>query len=141
MEEPSPQVSLYPEQSPIPMQALLAFYQTLFEHKVAPRWLRRTRTDIVTFCLAMAAIMHCYSGSLGKHRDIFRSKYLNVLDFVLGGEGLNTGHISHTDSNRALFQKASVATRCSPQLCAGALSVLMLWTRHARQHLNRRFIR
>lgn len=63
---------------PHALQAMLSFYQTLFVAKVAPRWLLRIRTDIATFALAMAAIMHCYSDSCGEHRDIFRSKYLNV---------------------------------------------------------------
>jgi len=42
------------------------------------------RHDVALFALAAAAIMHCYHAE----RDVFRSKYLNVLDFVFG----NTGH-------------------------------------------------
>lgn len=45
------------------------------------------RTDVVIFSAATAAIMHCYSDSRGKHRDVFKSKYLNVLDFVFGNTG------------------------------------------------------
>ncbi len=45
------------------------------------------RTDIIIFSAATAAIMHCYSDSHGKHRDVFKSKYLNVLDFVFGNTG------------------------------------------------------
>lgn len=36
--------------------------------------------DIILFSLATAIIMHCYS----QEREIFRSKYLNVLDWVFG---------------------------------------------------------
>ena len=45
------------------------------------------RIDVVIFCAATGAIMHCYSDSHGKHRDVFKSKYLNVLDFVFGNTG------------------------------------------------------
>lgn len=45
------------------------------------------RIDVVIFSAATAAIMHCYSDSHGKHRDVFKSKYLNVLDFVFGNTG------------------------------------------------------
>jgi hypothetical protein len=93
------------------MQALLSTYQMLLGHLEAPRWLRAARTDILMFGLASAAIMHCYSDSCGQNRDIFRSKYLNVLDFVFGGEGLDIGRISHTASNRELLLAASVVTR------------------------------
>ena len=40
------------------------------------------------FSAAAAAIMHCYSDGQGRHRDVFRSKYLNVLDFVFGNTGM-----------------------------------------------------
>lgn len=45
------------------------------------------RTDVLLFAAATAAICHCYSDSNGRHRDVFRSKYLNVLDFILGNTG------------------------------------------------------
>eukprot|EP00898_Chlorokybus_atmophyticus_P001311 jgi/Chlat1/2180/Chrsp17S02753 len=38
------------------------------------------RLDVVLFSLATATIMHCYS----RERDVFRSKYLNILDWVFG---------------------------------------------------------
>lgn len=38
------------------------------------------RLDVVLFSLATAGIMHCYNNE----RDVFRSKYLNVLDWVFG---------------------------------------------------------
>lgn len=45
------------------------------------------RTDVLLFSAATAAIMHCYEDSHGYHRDVFKSKYLNVLDFVFGNTG------------------------------------------------------
>ncbi|EFJ31580.1 hypothetical protein SELMODRAFT_439846 [Selaginella moellendorffii] len=38
------------------------------------------RTDVVLFSFATSIIMHCYA----RERDVFRSKYLNVLDWVFG---------------------------------------------------------
>lgn len=38
------------------------------------------RADVVIFSLSTAIIMHCYA----QERDVFRSKYLNVLDWVFG---------------------------------------------------------
>ena len=46
------------------------------------------RIDVLMFSAAAAAIMHCYSDDRGRHRDVFRSKYLNVLDFVFGNTGM-----------------------------------------------------
>lgn len=43
---------------------------------------------------ATAAILHCYSDGQGSHRDVFRSKYLAVFDFIFG----NTGEGSHTQA-------------------------------------------
>jgi hypothetical protein len=51
---------------------------------VVARW----RFDVALFALASAVIMRCYA----EERDVFRSKYLNVLDFVFG----NAGHDAHT---------------------------------------------
>ena len=48
------------------------------------------RLDVAMFAAATAAIMHCYSDDRGCHRDVFRSKYLNVLDFVFGNTGVHT---------------------------------------------------
>ena len=47
------------------------------------------RIDVLMFSAAAAAIMHCYSDSQGRHRDVFRSKYLNILDFVFGNTGMS----------------------------------------------------
>lgn len=38
------------------------------------------RIDVFLFSAATAIIMHCYD----QERDVFRSKYLNVLDWVFG---------------------------------------------------------
>ncbi|XP_010543987.1 PREDICTED: uncharacterized protein LOC104816746 [Tarenaya hassleriana] len=43
-----------------------------------PKSLRRA--DVVVFSLSTAIIMHCYA----QEREVFRSKYLNVLDWVFG---------------------------------------------------------
>ncbi|KAK9857997.1 hypothetical protein WJX84_005609, partial [Apatococcus fuscideae] len=53
------------------------------------------RLDILMFMAATGAIMHCYSDARGKHRDVFRSKYLNVLDFILGSKGFEEGSLKH----------------------------------------------
>ena len=53
---------------------------------VSTRFIPR-RLDVILFSLATASILHCYSDDHGRHRDVFRSKYLNVLDFVLGNRG------------------------------------------------------
>ena len=54
-------------------------------------WVKRDalpkRFDVIIFSAATAAILHCYSDAQGHHRDVFRSKYLNVLDFILGSQG------------------------------------------------------
>ncbi|GLI68196.1 hypothetical protein VaNZ11_012537 [Volvox africanus] len=54
------------------------------------------------FSLGCGAIMHCYSDSWGQHRDVFRSKYLNVLDFIFGNQGVQEGSISHVPTNLEL---------------------------------------
>ncbi|CAH8313137.1 unnamed protein product [Eruca vesicaria subsp. sativa] len=43
-----------------------------------PKILRRA--DVVVFSVSTAIIMHCYA----QEREVFRSKYLNVLDWVFG---------------------------------------------------------
>lgn len=92
-------------------RALLSAYQTIFKFNVAPAWLLGARTDVLTFAAAAASIMHCYSDSYGRHRAIFRSKYLNVLDFVFGSRGLQAGAIRHHSSNRQLLLQATDTTR------------------------------
>jgi hypothetical protein len=107
------------------VQAALAAFRAALQHKAAPQWLVRARTDVLALSGATAAIMHCYSGVYGRHRDIFRSKYLNVLDFIFGGEGLERGSIVHAHSNRALLLTATVAahraTKCAATPCVPVL--------------------
>ena len=43
-------------------------------------WSARLRVDIFLFSVSMGVLTHCYE----RERDIFRSKYLNVLDFIFG---------------------------------------------------------
>jgi hypothetical protein len=57
-----------------------------------PKRVQGWRHDVALFALAAAAIMHCYNAE----RDVFRSKYLNVLDFVFG----NTGRVGYHFSPR-----------------------------------------
>ena len=71
------------------------------------------RVDVLMFAAAAAAIMHCYSDGRGRHRDVFRSKYLNVLDFVFG----NTGTPAPTFLLLTIIQ---YGTACCAQLRAGA---------------------
>ncbi|KAL1540469.1 hypothetical protein AAHA92_24821 [Salvia divinorum] len=41
---------------------------------------KTNRADALVFSISTAVIMHCYA----MERDVFRSKYLNVLDWVFG---------------------------------------------------------
>ena len=63
------------------------------------------RVDVLLFSMAVAAITHCYSDSRGAHRDVFRSKYLNVLDFIFGNTGepgaIQPQRIAHQQSSRS----------------------------------------
>lgn len=45
-----------------------------------PQVTKLRRADVVVFSISTAIIMHCYA----EERDVFRSKYLNVLDWVFG---------------------------------------------------------
>ena len=45
------------------------------------------RLDVLLFSAGVAAIMHTYSDGNGCRRECFRSKYLNVLDFIFGNSG------------------------------------------------------
>ncbi|GMH39395.1 hypothetical protein BSKO_07293 [Bryopsis sp. KO-2023] len=83
-------------------RAIQALFECMVEWGYAKPF--RFRMDVVLFSIACGAIMHCYSGDEGRHRDTFRSKYLNVLDFVYGNSGLNVGRIKHIPSNQDLLQ-------------------------------------
>lgn len=55
---------------------------------------RLARFDVATFALASAAVMRCYANE----RDVFRSKYLNVLDYVFGNQGHGRQRVRHVGS-------------------------------------------
>lgn len=54
------------------------------------------RIDVFLFSAATAIIMHCYA----QERDVFRSKYLNVLDWVFGLPDGATKYNSNLPSSR-----------------------------------------
>ncbi|XP_042490401.1 uncharacterized protein LOC122070333 [Macadamia integrifolia] len=61
-------------------RAIESFFICMVEAGLLPRSKRLKRADVVIFSLSTAIIMHCYA----QEREVFRSKYLNVLDFVFG---------------------------------------------------------
>jgi len=77
--------------------ALVAVYRGM-----VPKYMQRQRFDVALFSIATATIMHCYN----TERDVFRSKYLNVLDFVFGSAGHEKQSISHAASYEILFDAA-----------------------------------
>lgn len=84
---------------------------------------RGRRLDVAVFGAASACILHCYSGADGRHRDVFRSKYLEVLDFILGSDGWGDGAIRHVPSTRDLVAAAAAAAGDSGAgAAAGALA-------------------
>lgn len=74
--------------------ALMVVYKGL-----VPEFIQRQRCDILLFSVASATIMHCYN----TERDVFRSKYLNVLDYIFGCTGHESHSISHVGSYEILF--------------------------------------
>ena len=88
-------------------RALEAFALTLAARGAVPRGALPRRLDVLMFAAAAAAICHCYSDHLGARRDVFRSKYLAVFDFVLGNTGFETAGISHSPSNGQLLAVAA----------------------------------
>eukprot|EP00897_Mesotaenium_endlicherianum_P004977 jgi/Mesen1/4507/ME000023S03882 len=75
---------------------------------LALRGARAPRADVLAFGAATAVIMHCYANE----RDVFRSKYLNVLDWVFGcpplralqqAQGGLGGYPYYTDSHLSAF--------------------------------------
>ena len=76
-----------------------AFSLTMVAHGwINPKRVPR-RLDVMLFSAATAAICHCYSDHFGARRDVFKSKYLTVFDFVFGNQGFEKGGISHAPSN------------------------------------------
>ncbi|KAL9247650.1 hypothetical protein vseg_021061 [Gypsophila vaccaria] len=62
-------------------RAIESFFTCMADIGYLPQSLMEIkRADVVVFSLSTAIIMHCYS----QERDVFRSKYLNVLDWVFG---------------------------------------------------------
>jgi hypothetical protein len=77
-----------------------------------PRW-RGIRFDVMTFALAAAAVMRCYANE----RDVFRSKYLNVLDYVFGNQGHAGQRVRHVGSAYRLMTEppAEASPATSPK--------------------------
>mmetsp|Transcript_5717 Transcript_5717/g.16345 ORF Transcript_5717/g.16345 Transcript_5717/m.16345 type:complete len:591 (+) Transcript_5717:231-2003(+) len=73
-------------------------------------WVKRDRLpkrlDVLLFSAATAAILHCYSDGQGSHRDVFRSKYLAVFDFIFGNTDFEGGRIKHVPSTSDMLAGA-----------------------------------
>ncbi|KAG9451524.1 hypothetical protein H6P81_011489 [Aristolochia fimbriata] len=61
-------------------RALESFFTCATDAGYFPQLKRLRRADVVIFSISTAIIMHCYA----QEREVFRSKYLNVLDWVFG---------------------------------------------------------
>lgn len=61
-------------------RAIESFFTCLADAGYLPQSKNLKRADVVVFSLSTAIIMHCYA----QEREVFRSKYLNVLDWVFG---------------------------------------------------------
>ncbi|GFQ00190.1 hypothetical protein PHJA_002163000 [Phtheirospermum japonicum] len=61
-------------------RAIESFFTCIADAGYLSRSKNIKRADVVTFSISTAIIMHCYA----MERDVFRSKYLNVLDWVFG---------------------------------------------------------
>ncbi|GAU48430.1 hypothetical protein TSUD_405600 [Trifolium subterraneum] len=61
-------------------RAIESFFTCIADAGYLPQSRTIKRADVVVFSLSTAIIMHCYA----QERDVFRSKYLNVLDWVFG---------------------------------------------------------
>ncbi|KAL6962735.1 hypothetical protein U1Q18_037691 [Sarracenia purpurea var. burkii] len=61
-------------------RAIESFFTCIADVGYLPSSKRIKRADVVVFSISTAIIMHCYA----IERDVFRSKYLNVLDWVFG---------------------------------------------------------
>ncbi|KAJ8628630.1 hypothetical protein MRB53_021953 [Persea americana] len=61
-------------------RAIESFFSCLFDAGYFPQLKKLKRADVVIFSISTAIIMHCYA----QEREVFRSKYLNVLDWVFG---------------------------------------------------------
>ncbi|GAB4861219.1 hypothetical protein Ancab_036377 [Ancistrocladus abbreviatus] len=61
-------------------RAIESFFTCMADVGYLPKSLNVKRADVAIFSLSTAIIMHCYA----QEREVFRSKYLNVLDWVFG---------------------------------------------------------
>ncbi|KAJ1296604.1 hypothetical protein BS78_01G314500, partial [Paspalum vaginatum] len=61
-------------------RALESFCTRMADAGLLPSVLQIQRADVIVFSIATSIIMHCYA----QEREVFRSKYLNVLDCVFG---------------------------------------------------------
>ncbi|KAL8167053.1 hypothetical protein V2J09_008552 [Rumex salicifolius] len=61
-------------------RAIESFFTCMDDVGYLPQRLKIKRADVVVFSFSTAIIMHCYA----QEREVFRSKYLNVLDWVFG---------------------------------------------------------
>ncbi|KAI3930819.1 hypothetical protein MKX01_037265 [Papaver californicum] len=61
-------------------RAIESFFTCMIDAGIFPKSKKLNRADVVIFSLSTAIIMHCYA----QEREVFRSKYLNVLDWVFG---------------------------------------------------------
>jgi len=88
-----------------------------------PAGARIRRLDVVMYTAASALIMHAYCDDCGRNRDVFRSKYLNVIDFIFGNVGHRSQQIRHVPSNSELA--GQVVHKMRKSLSHTSLSVLM----------------
>ncbi|KAJ4822417.1 hypothetical protein Tsubulata_041593 [Turnera subulata] len=61
-------------------RAIESFFTCAIDAGYFSQFKNLKRADVVVFSLSTAVIMHCYA----QEREVFRSKYLNVLDWVFG---------------------------------------------------------
>ncbi|PIN04858.1 hypothetical protein CDL12_22601 [Handroanthus impetiginosus] len=61
-------------------RAIESFFTCMTDVGYLPWSKNLKRADVLVFSISTAIIMHCYA----MERDVFRSKYLNVLDWVFG---------------------------------------------------------
>lgn len=61
-------------------RAVESFFICARDAGYLPEYMNLKRADVVIFSISTAIIMHCYE----QEREVFRSKYLNVLDWVFG---------------------------------------------------------
>ncbi|KAK4792329.1 hypothetical protein SAY86_022764 [Trapa natans] len=61
-------------------RAIESFFTCMTDAGYLPKARTLNRIDVLIFSISTSIIMHCYA----VERDVFRSKYLNVLDWVFG---------------------------------------------------------